>query len=160
MTATPDLAAKPPAGTRRQMLGELWFYFRQNRGAVIGLWITIALVLVALAAPLIAPHSPSFQYRDAFLVPPFWQDGGSTRFLLGTDAIGRDILSRLIYGSRYSLFIGAVVVSIALVGGIVIGLVQTVGALYLPGTGSLILVFAVFVLVLLFRPQGLFGATR
>jgi branched-chain amino acid transport system permease protein len=48
----------------------------------------------------------------------------------------------------------------AMVGGIVIGLVQTVGALYLPGTGSLILVFAVFVLVLLFRPQGLFGATR
>jgi branched-chain amino acid transport system permease protein len=48
----------------------------------------------------------------------------------------------------------------AVVGGIVIGLVQTVGALYLPGTGSLILVFAVFVLVLLFRPQGLFGATR
>lgn len=48
----------------------------------------------------------------------------------------------------------------AMVGGLVIGLVQTVGALYLPGTGSLILVFAVFVLMLLFRPQGLFGATR
>jgi branched-chain amino acid transport system permease protein len=48
----------------------------------------------------------------------------------------------------------------AMVGGLVIGLVQTVGALYLPGTGSLILVFAVFVMVLLFRPQGLFGATR
>ncbi len=48
----------------------------------------------------------------------------------------------------------------ALVGGLIIGLVQTVGALYLPGTGSLILVFAVFVMVLLFRPQGLFGATR
>ncbi|EYD75116.1 Dipeptide transport system permease protein DppC [Rubellimicrobium mesophilum DSM 19309] len=123
MTATPDLASKPPAGTRRQMLGELWFYFRQNRGAVIGLWVTIALIVVALAAPLLAPHSPSMQYRDAFLVPPSWQEGGSTRFLLGTDAIGRDILSRLIYGSRYSLFIGAVVVTIALVGGIVIGLV-------------------------------------
>ncbi|MQA60235.1 MAG: branched-chain amino acid ABC transporter permease [Actinophytocola sp.] len=48
----------------------------------------------------------------------------------------------------------------AMVGGIVIGLVQTVGALYLPGTGSLILVFAVFVIVLLFRPQGIFGVTR
>ena len=123
MTATPDLASKPPAGTRRQMLAELWFYFSQNRGAVIGLWVTLALVVVALAAPLLAPHAPSMQYRDAFLVPPFWQEGGSTRFLLGTDAIGRDILSRLIYGSRYSLFIGSVVVSIALVGGIVIGLV-------------------------------------
>ncbi|TNC73676.1 ABC transporter permease subunit [Rubellimicrobium roseum] len=123
MTATPDLANKPPAGTRRQMLAEFWFYFSQNRGAVIGLWVTVALILVALAAPLLAPHAPSMQYRDAFLVPPFWQEGGSTRFLLGTDAIGRDILSRLIYGSRYSLFIGSVVVSIALVGGIVIGLI-------------------------------------
>ncbi|WP_438270258.1 ABC transporter permease subunit [Rubellimicrobium arenae] len=105
------------------MMAELWFYFRQNRGAVIGLWVTVALVLIALAAPLLAPYSPSAQFRDAFLAPPAWQDGGSSRFLLGTDAIGRDILSRLIYGSRYSLFIGAVVVSIALVGGIVIGLV-------------------------------------
>jgi dipeptide transport system permease protein len=122
MTATPDLASKPPAGARRQMLAELWFYFRQNRGAVIGLWVTMALVVVALAAPLLAPHSPSMQYRDAGLAPPAWQEGGSSRFLLGTDAIGRDILSRLIYGSRYSLFIGAVVVAIALVGGIVIGL--------------------------------------
>ncbi|HVG48117.1 MAG TPA: ABC transporter permease subunit [Rubellimicrobium sp.] len=122
MTATPDLASKPPADARRQMLAELWFYFRQNRGAVIGLWVTMALVVVALAAPLLAPHSPSMQYRDAFLAPPAWQEGGSSRFLLGTDAIGRDILSRLIYGSRYSLFIGAVVVAIALVGGIVIGL--------------------------------------
>jgi dipeptide transport system permease protein len=122
MTATPDLASKPPAGTRAQMLAEFWFYFRQNRGAV-GLWVTMLLIGVALAAPLLAPHSPSMQYRDAFLVPPFWQEGGSTRFFLGTDAIGRDILSRLIYGSRYSLFIGSVVVSIALVGGIVIGLI-------------------------------------
>ena len=123
MTATPDLAEKPAAGTRRQMLSELWFYFRENRGALIGLWVVIALVLVALFAPLIAPHDPTTQYRDAFLQPPFWQEGGSTRFLLGTDAIGRDILSRLIFGARYSLFIGVVVVTIALVGGIVIGLV-------------------------------------
>lgn len=123
MTATPDLASKPPGGARRRQLAELWFYFSQNRGAVIGLWVTLALVVVALAAPLLAPHAPSMQYRDAFLVPPVWQEGGTSRFLLGTDAIGRDILSRLIYGSRYSLFIGAVVVSIALVGGIVIGLV-------------------------------------
>ena len=63
------------------------------------------------------------QYRDAVLVPPFWQEGGSAAFLLGTDAVGRDILSRLIYGTRYSLFIGVIVTTIALVGGIVIGVV-------------------------------------
>jgi dipeptide transport system permease protein len=69
MTATPDLASKPSAGARRQMLAELWFYFRQNRGAVIGLWVTIALVVVALAAPLLAPHSSSMQFRVSSWAP-------------------------------------------------------------------------------------------
>ncbi|MBK5944981.1 dipeptide ABC transporter permease DppC [Rhodobacter veldkampii DSM 11550] len=110
-------------GSRRQVLAEFWFYFRENRGAVIGLWVFAVLVLVALLAPLIAPHGPTTQYRDALLMPPVWQEGGSSSYLLGTDAIGRDILSRLIYGARYSLFIGLIVVTIALVGGIVIGLV-------------------------------------
>lgn len=110
------------AQIRRQMIGEFWFYFRQNRGAVIGLVVFVLLVLIAFLAPVLAPHSPTQQYRDALLVPPIWQDGGRSGFLLGTDAVGRDMLSRLIYGSQYSLFIGVVVVSIALVGGIVIGL--------------------------------------
>lgn len=70
-----------------------------------------------------APYDPTEQYRDAFLVPPVWQEGGRAEFLLGTDAVGRDMLSRLIYGARYSLFIGIVVVSIALTGGVIIGLI-------------------------------------
>lgn len=107
---------------RRQMIAEFWFYFRQNRGAVVGLVVFVLLVLVAFLAPVLAPHSPTEQYRDALLVPPMWQEGGRSDFILGTDAVGRDMLSRLIYGSQYSLFIGVVVVSIALVGGIVIGL--------------------------------------
>lgn len=110
------------AAIRRRQLKEFWFYFSQNRGAVIGLVVFGLLVLTALLAPLIAPHDPTQQYRDALLVPPIWQDGGRAGFLLGTDAVGRDMLSRLIYGAQYSLFIGIVVVSIALVGGIVIGL--------------------------------------
>ncbi|MDR7123215.1 ABC transporter permease subunit [Pseudotabrizicola sp. 4114] len=110
------------AQIRRQMISEFWFYFRQNRGAVVGLVVFVLLVLIAFLAPVLAPHSPTQQFRDALLVPPVWQEGGRSGFLLGTDAVGRDMLSRLIYGSQYSLFIGVVVVSIALVGGIVIGL--------------------------------------
>ena len=105
------------------MLAEFWYYFSENRGAVIGLVVFIVLVLVALLAPLLAPHDPNAQYRDALLVPPLWQEGGRADFILGTDAIGRDMLSRLLHGARFSLFIGVVVVVIALAGGISIGLV-------------------------------------
>ena len=107
----------------KAMLSEFWYYFSQNKGAVIGLAIFVLLVLMALFAPLIAPHDPDFQYRDALLKPPFWTEGGDISFLLGTDAVGRDILSRLIFGARFSLFIGVIVVTIALVGGIVLGLI-------------------------------------
>lgn len=102
---------------------EFWRYYRENRGAVIGLVFIVIVILVAIFADYIAPHSPYQQFRDAFLTPPAWEQGGSSRFLLGTDAVGRDILSRLIYGTRYSLFIGAVVVTIALIGGITLGLI-------------------------------------
>jgi len=107
---------------RIALFKEFWSYFSENRGAVIGLFFFIAIIVIALGADFIAPHLPNQQYRDAFLQPPFWQDGGSLKFPLGTDAVGRDMLSRLIYGARYSLFIGCVVVSFALVVGVVLGL--------------------------------------
>ena len=110
------------AAIRRRMLADFWFYFSQNRGAVLGLFVFLFIVFIAVFAPLIAPHSPIEQYRDALLVPPVWQEGGKAGFLLGTDPVGRDILSRLIYGAQYSLFIGIVVVSISLVGGVLVGL--------------------------------------
>jgi dipeptide transport system permease protein len=110
------------AAIRRQMLADFWFYFRQNRGAVVGMWVFLGLVIVAIFAQLIAPHDPTQQYRDALLIPPVWQEGGRADFLLGTDAVGRDMLSRLIFGAQYSLFIGIVVVAIALIGGIFVGL--------------------------------------
>jgi dipeptide transport system permease protein len=103
-------------------LREFWYYFSVNRGAVIGLVVFILLVLTAVFANWIAPHSPIQQYRDALLVPPSWVEGGRPDYFLGTDAVGRDILSRLIHGAQYSLLIGAVVVVLALTAGIVIGL--------------------------------------
>src|SRR4030095_6508535 len=67
----------------------------------------VVLVLVAALAPLIAPHSPTEQSLPDKLLPPAWQEGGSTKYLLGTDVLGRDVLSRLIYGARVSLIVAA-----------------------------------------------------
>ncbi|MGQ3032329.1 MAG: ABC transporter permease subunit, partial [Ferrovibrionaceae bacterium] len=101
---------------------EVWLHFRQNKGAMIGMYFIIALVIVAILADLLAPHSPIVQYREALLVPPVFQDGGSWRFILGTDDIGRDILSRLIHGARLSIIIGFIVVFLSLGFGVVLGL--------------------------------------
>jgi dipeptide transport system permease protein len=111
------------AQMRRQMLAEFWFYFSENRGAVIGLVVFVALVLTAVFAGVIAPHSPFEQYRDAILLPPAWLEGGNWSYPLGTDPVGRDILSRLIYGSQYSLFIGVFVTTLSLTTGIAIGVI-------------------------------------
>ena len=102
----------------------LWHDFARNRGALIGLAIIVAVALVAIFADLIAPHAPNLTNNAAFLKPPVWQEGGSTTYWLGTDAIGRDMLSRLIYGARLSLAIGVVVVTIAIVAGVALGLVS------------------------------------
>ena len=112
-----------PVGAPPGPLREFWLSFSANRGAVIGMGTVVFLLLLALFAPWIAPHSPDLTDSAAFLKPPAWQQGGSLQFLLGTDAIGRDILSRLIYGARLSLSIGVAVVAIATVSGIVLGLV-------------------------------------
>jgi dipeptide transport system permease protein len=82
----------------------------------------LALIVTAVFAGIVAPHAPDEQFRDYFLTPPAWENGGTTRFLLGTDDVGRDILSRLIYGARLSLLIGAAVVGLSLSIGVVLGL--------------------------------------
>lgn len=102
---------------------EFWSYFSANKGAVAGLVVIVLVLVCALFAPLIAPHNPDLTNNAMFLKPPFWQAGGSLSYPLGTDAIGRDILSRLIYGARLSLVIGIAVVALAIVIGVVLGLV-------------------------------------
>ena len=118
---TPPTAA--PGGAAPHPLAEFWWYFTANPGAVAGLFVIVGLVLLALFADLIAPHSPILTNNQAFLRPPFWQAGGSLTYPLGTDAIGRDILSRLIHGARLSLLIGIAVVALSVAIGTVLGLV-------------------------------------
>ena len=100
-----------------------WAAFRENKGAVFGLAVFGLVVLLALAADLVAPHSPIEQFRDAVRAPPVWEAGGSWRFILGTDGDGHDMLSRLIFGARVSLFIGFSVMSVSFVIGAVLGLI-------------------------------------
>jgi len=116
MSATFELQAPPSPAV------ELWRDFRRNRGAVIGLVIVAVLVFLAVFADLIAPYSPSEQYRDAFLRAPSWQPTDGHRFLLGTDPVGRDILSRLIHGTRLDLLIGLVSVGLSMSVGVLLGL--------------------------------------
>jgi dipeptide transport system permease protein len=116
-------AVAAPTATSPHPLREFWGDFSANRGAVAGLFIILAVVVVALLADVIAPHSPYITDTSIALKPPFWQEGGSIAYPLGTDPIGRDILSRLIYGARLSLLIGIVVVSVSIVLGTVLGLV-------------------------------------
>ena len=104
-------------------LVEFWSYFRRNRGAVAGLIVIVVISLIAIFADTVAPHAPQEQYRDAFLVPPSWSEGGSIKFLLGTDDIGRDIFSRLVHGARLSMLIGVIVVTLSLAAGISLGLI-------------------------------------
>jgi dipeptide transport system permease protein len=118
---TPAVAVK--TATPPHPLREFWGYFSSNKGAVAGLFIIVAVVSIAILAPLLAPHSPYLTNTTIALQPPFWQEGGSISYPLGTDPIGRDILSRLIYGARLSLLIGIVVVTISIVLGTVLGLV-------------------------------------
>ena len=118
---TPIVTA--PAMEPPHPLRELYADFSRNRGAVAGLVIICALLLIAATANLIAPYSPILTNDADFLKPPFWQAGGSLAHPLGTDAIGRDMLSRLIFGARLSLLIGATVVALSILIGTTLGLI-------------------------------------
>ena len=120
---TDRVATRPsPRNPRLAAAAEFWYYFSVNRGAVLGLVVFVLLVLVAILAPFVAPYAPEQQFRDSILTPPSWEAGGKAMFLLGTDPVGRDMLSRLIHGARYSLFIGFFVVVVALTTGVALGL--------------------------------------
>ena len=123
-------AGAPPSGVK-----DFWRQFAANRGALTGLIYVALVVTAALLAGVLAPHDPVEQFRDALLTPPAWAPEGSTRFLLGTDDIGRDLLSRLLHGARLSLMIGLVSVLLSMLPGIALGL----AAAFFPRAGMAIL---------------------
>lgn len=87
---------------------------------LVGMVIIALIILIAIFAPKLAPVNPVEQHLDSRLLPPVWAGGGRASYLLGTDPLGRDVLSRLIYGSRISIVVG--VSAVALAGGIGVGI--------------------------------------
>jgi dipeptide transport system permease protein len=117
-----DAAATVQAAPPGPLLA-FWRSFRENRGAVMGLAVVVIVFAVAIFAGMLAPHDPLEQFRGFTKLPPIWMEGSDPRFVLGTDPVGRDILSRIMYGGRASLFIGIAVMTVSMVFGIALGLV-------------------------------------
>ncbi|MDH4118234.1 MAG: ABC transporter permease, partial [Acidimicrobiia bacterium] len=102
----------------RSFLGELW----QDKAGFIGFAFLVILLVVATLAPLIAPYDPASQSLVDRLQPPAFA-GGTSAHLLGTDNLGRDVLSRIIHGARVSMLVGVAVVFLSGTFGVVMGLV-------------------------------------
>ena len=125
MTTTPAVAMQPGPLAQAAPLHpfeDFWRSFSASRGALGGLIIVVTVLVLAAFANVVAPYNPDLTDNTVFLVPPAWQVGGSSAHWLGTDAIGRDILSRLLHGARLSLMIGIAVVTVSVIAGTVLGL--------------------------------------
>src|SRR4030042_1498846 len=96
----------------------------ENKGAVFGLIMVLGVIFSAIFAPLISPHDPILQDVEKRLLPPLGQEGADPNYLLGTDHLGRDIVSRLIYGARISLVVSTSAVAFSAILGTIIGLLS------------------------------------
>ena len=131
--APPPVASAPllPPSTPRQgawarfLAGDVWYSFRTSPVAIAAAVIALVCVFCSVFAGWVSPHNPfdlaTLELGDARL-PPAWSAEGSTKYLLGTDDQGRDILSAVIYGARISLIVGVVSVVLSVVVGVVLGL--------------------------------------
>ena len=102
-------------------LRQTWMEFKRSHWAFAGLWILIFFVFVIIVGPFLAPYQPLEQSPDNLLLPPAWSDSGDIRYIFGTDSAGRDILSRVIYGSRLTFGISFLVVILSVSVGVIIG---------------------------------------
>jgi peptide/nickel transport system permease protein len=108
-------------------LGELWRSLRRGVGVLLGAGLLLLMILSAFLAPVLAPHDPLEAEVTKRLQPPVWTAKGTSEHLLGTDQLGRDVLSRTIYGSRVSLIVGITAVVISGVLGVLLGLIAAQG---------------------------------
>jgi len=99
-----------------------WRKFARNLSALVGGVILLVVVAAALAAPWITPHDPATQSLIRRFTPPVWAPGGHVSYPLGTDQVGRDVLSRIIHGARISLLVGVLAVVVSVLIGVTMGL--------------------------------------
>ena len=115
-----------PALDEMSFVALTWRRLRRDRGAMLGGALVLVIALAALGAPLLAPHDPAEQFRDGLTpdgqpVPSTLLNGGGPRFPLGTDANGRDLLSRILFGARVSLIVGVLANALAVTLGTLVG---------------------------------------
>ena len=107
--------------------GDVWHSFRTSPMAIGAAVVAAVCIFSALFAPWVAPHNPfdlaTLELSDARL-PPMWEEGGSAKYLLGTDDQGRDILSAIMYGARISMLVGLASVALSVIVGVALGLLS------------------------------------
>ncbi len=115
-------------GPSRSLMMDAWYRLVRNKAAVAGMVVVALFFLIAAFAPLLSPHNPLQMNSGKDYLPPSWVEkasngkAGESDFLLGTDTLGRDVLSRVIYGARVSMIVGIVPTVIILVVGTFVGL--------------------------------------
>ena len=114
-------------GNGRGVPSQMWYVFR--RYPLLPAIVLVAVAIAAIFGPLLTTYDPQFGDLSAQVTPPFWNEGGSTAHLLGTDALGRDIVARLLYGARLSLMIAGIVLVTGGATGTLLGMI----AGYFPG---------------------------
>ncbi|MBA2665600.1 MAG: ABC transporter permease [Trueperaceae bacterium] len=128
MAAPPDagpprIDTAPPPSRRTSRRGRLVASLRSNPVALVSLIVMVAILVAAVAAPYLAPYDPAAQSLRLRLRPPAWLPGGEPGYLLGTDALGRDMLTRILYGARVSILVGVLAVAIQTLIGVGVGLI-------------------------------------
>lgn len=121
MTPAPQFIKQQTIGQKMKFLLKL---LMKSKTGVLGSLIVLVVFIIAPLAPILAPYDPATTNPTQILQPPFWMEGGNMEHILGTDQLGRDILSRIIYGTQISLLVGIVAVLIAGILGGLLGLIS------------------------------------